>query len=90
MPYKLLYLPTGRFLSDSIWQHPVPDDVHETVEKAEYAIRCNLDARKSHHHEVKETTDCWVCYNEFCFPIIREHFMIVEIEDVQNTILTHV
>jgi hypothetical protein len=83
MPFKLLYLPTGRFLSDSIWQYPVPDDIHDTREKAEYAIRCNIDARTEHKHDQAISySDCWVCYNEFCFPIIREHFVIVDLDEI--------
>jgi len=83
MAYKILYLPTGSYLSDSIHKFPVPDEVHNTRKSAEYCIQCTCSTRSQEQwdetHNCNDKMNCWVCYNELIYPVIKEHFEIVEV-----------
>jgi len=81
--YKILYLPTGRFLSDSLPVDLTPnDDTFHTIEKAEHALKCNLDIKTNRDCKCGDIKNCWVCYNELIYPPIKEYFEIIECIDV--------
>jgi hypothetical protein len=84
MPYKILYLPGGKYLENIINLHPLKlkTIVFKTKEKAENTIKLYIDLKDN----IKTYPD-WIRANEIVLPFIREHFEIIEVAPMKKKTL---
>ena len=76
--YKILYLPSGRILSQSIVEHSynTSDYICDTFQQAKNMINCIIRMNMLAQY----TKGSWYSYNEILYPTIKEHFEIIEYE----------